>query len=70
VYKCRDCLTGCQLRCSECMVSAHLDHPLHCIEVCYSIFVVLDATDDWVFRSGMDLFLRKLRSKNLASVFS
>ena len=46
VYKCRDCLTGCRLRCSACMVSAHLDHPLHCIEVCYSVFIFLDATND------------------------
>ena len=45
VYKCRDCFTGCQLWCSECMVSAHLNHPLHGIKIFYIIFTVLNATD-------------------------
>lgn len=33
VFKCKDCLTGCQLRCQGCVISTHQDHPLHRIEV-------------------------------------
>lgn len=29
VFKCKDCLTGCQLRCQGCIISTHQDHPLH-----------------------------------------
>ncbi|KDR76587.1 hypothetical protein GALMADRAFT_67342 [Galerina marginata CBS 339.88] len=32
IFKCKDCLSGCRLRCRACMVKAHQDTPLHRIE--------------------------------------
>lgn len=33
LYKCRDCFRGSLLRCQECIVESHGEHPLHRIEV-------------------------------------
>ncbi|KAM6490236.1 hypothetical protein JOM56_014213 [Amanita muscaria] len=33
MYKCKDCFSGGLLRCRDCLVNAHQDHPLHRIEI-------------------------------------
>ncbi|KAM6491207.1 hypothetical protein JOM56_013446 [Amanita muscaria] len=33
MYKCKDCFSGGLLRCCDCLVNAHQDHPLHRIEL-------------------------------------
>ena len=33
VFKCKDCFSGCLLRCRACVLSTHEHHPLHHIEV-------------------------------------
>ncbi|KAH9956388.1 hypothetical protein BGW80DRAFT_1439367 [Lactifluus volemus] len=33
VYKCKDCFSGSLLRCRDCLVNAHRDHPLHHVEI-------------------------------------
>lgn len=38
VYKCKDCFSGSLLRCRDCLVNAHQDHPLHCVEVRLQFF--------------------------------
>ncbi|KAF8496376.1 hypothetical protein F5888DRAFT_1614545, partial [Russula emetica] len=34
LYKCKDCFSGSLLRCRDCVVDAHRDHPFHRVEVC------------------------------------
>ncbi|KAF8501150.1 hypothetical protein F5888DRAFT_1582595, partial [Russula emetica] len=33
LYKCKDCFSGSLLRCRDCVVDAHQDHPFHRVEV-------------------------------------
>lgn len=33
MYKCKDCFSGSLLRCHDCLLNGHRDHPLHRIEV-------------------------------------
>jgi hypothetical protein len=40
-YKCKDCFMGCLLRCRDCMVEAHRDHPLHRAEVSLHSYLLL-----------------------------
>ncbi|KAF8493891.1 hypothetical protein F5888DRAFT_1617493, partial [Russula emetica] len=38
LYKCKDCFSGSLLRCRDCVVDAHRDHPFHRVEIWNGLF--------------------------------
>lgn len=70
MFKCKDCLGGCQLRCQACIVKSHHDAPLHRIEV--SLLFSLQKSDDlFIYLSdGQGSFLIRIPSKTLDSVYN
>lgn len=70
VYKCKDCLGGSLLRCRDCLVNSHRDHPLHRVEVRCQIFSLNSPFMRVYHSSGMVGFSPRLPFKVLAFVSS
>lgn len=70
MYKCKDCFSGCSLRCRDCLVHSHQDHPLHRIEARFQNFKfdLLNLTE--YCRSGTAAFFLWLLFKVSVSVSS
>jgi hypothetical protein len=58
LFQCRDCLLM-DLVCEACCVADHCELPLHIIEVSTKIMILCFVINNFQYRNGMAIFLKR-----------